>query len=345
MTSPLATATTPLPIEVIDAHHHFLDTTNNEFQSFLGKFVPNESYLPEHYDRDVLQPLQQAGVTVTGSVHVECMPDDGSKEAAWIESLSSSVKAIVGSCDLASSTVGQDLQKLKESSTRLRGVRWILDCVGPFEPDTATHVATTRHDGIDYLRGSNGGYDGGAVPAFERGFAMLEQHQLGFDLQCAPAQLLQAAKLFSKYPNIPVCIDHLGKPRMLFGSDDSTNTDPNKGELEVWREGMKAMAKLSHVHVKISMLGYAIPGWTRSPARVELMKKLVQEVVDMFGADRCMVALNWWKDGACSDADGLSSVGPDPVDFLRYMSYFFEDYGEQDRKKLFVETARKFYRF
>jgi predicted TIM-barrel fold metal-dependent hydrolase len=343
MTDPLAN--TPLPTEFVDAHHHFLDTTINEFQSFLGKCVPNESYLPEHYYRDVVQPLKQAGVTVAGSVHVECMPDDGSEEAAWIDSLSSSVKAIVGSCDLASPTVGHDLENLKEASTRLRGVRWILDCVGPFEPDTATHVATTRHDGIDYLRGSNGGYDGDAVPAFERGFAMLEQHQLSFDLQCAPAQLLQASKLFSKYPNIPVCIDHLGKPRTLLGSDDSTTTDPNEGELEVWREGMNAMAKLSHVHVKISMLGYSIPGWTRTPARVELMKNLVREVVDMFGVDRCMVALNWWKDGACSDADGLSSVGPDPVEFLRYMSYFFQGYDEHDRKKLFVGTARKFYRF
>ena len=338
-------STAKFPLEFADAHHHFLDTTRNDFQTFLGKLVPNESYLPEQYDRDVVASLSAAGVTLVGSVHVEYMPDDGAKESAWIESLSSSVKAIVGSCDLSSLTVDDDLMRLRESSSRVRGVRWILDCVGPFEPGTATHAGTIRHDGVDYLRGNNGGYDGEVVPSFERGFCLLEKHQLSFDLQCAPAQLLQASKLFAKYPNIPVCINHLGKPRKLLGSDDSTSTELDEKELEIWRNGMNAMAELPHIYVKISMLGYAIPGWCRTPQRVDMMKQLVREVVDLFGAKRCMVGLNWWKDGACSDADGLSEVGPSPVAFMQHMSGFFEEYSQEDRQRLFVGTAREFYRF
>lgn len=338
----------PLPSEFVDAHHHFLDTGKNEFQSFLASLLPNESYLPQDYELDVVQPLAKAGVRLVGSVHVECIPDDGVKEAIWVDSLeNSTVSAIVASCDLTSLSIDDDLFQLKQASPRVRGVRWILDCVGPFEPNTATHVATKRHDGIDYLRGSDGGYNGSAIPEFERGFGMLAKHDLSFDLQCAPVQLTEAAKLCARHPNVKVVIDHLGKPRALLGDDSASNgyTVPNAQELDVWRRNMTLMAALPQVYVKISMLGYAIPGWKRTPERVELMKQLVRETVALFGPARCMVALNWYKDGATSDADGMSDVGPDPVEFLQYLSSFLQDYSDADRQRMFVGTAREFYKF
>jgi predicted TIM-barrel fold metal-dependent hydrolase len=277
------------------------------------------------------------------------MPDDGAKEAEWVSSFQeSTVEAIIASCDLTDKDVDTKLQQLKEYP-KVKGVRWILDCVGPFEPNTnpATHVATLRHDGIDYLRGSNGGYDGQTVPEFERGFALLSKYGFSFDLQCAPAQLEAAASLFARHPNIPVCINHLGKPRALLGDESATTSEAefDEKELAQWRAGMKAMAQLPHVSVKLSLLGYAIPGWMKSPERTALLRQLVQETVKLFGADRCMVALNWWKDAATSDADGRSDVGPDPVQFLEYMSSFFPDLSKKDRHMLFVGTARAHYRF
>jgi predicted TIM-barrel fold metal-dependent hydrolase len=335
----------PLPSDFVDAHHHFLDTEKNEFQSFLGSLVPNKRYVPQDYHSQVVEPLANAGVRLVGSVHVECMPDDGRKEVEWVDSLESSVKAIVASCDLTSPTVDQDLAQLKETSPRVRGVRWILDYDGPFEPGTATHVGTTRHTGIkDYLRG---GDDCNATREFEHGFSLLAKHGLSFDLQCAPAQLAKASELCARHPNVKVCIDHLGKPHTLLGLDEpsNTNTVPNAEELDVWQRNMALMAGLPQVDVKISMLGYAVPGWIRTPVRITLMKQLVRETVDLFGPHRCMVALNWYLDGAASDADGLSDVGPNPVQFLQLMSSFLKDYSDEDRQRLFAGTAREFYSF
>ena len=102
----------------MDAHHHFLDTGNNKFQSFLGSLLPNERYLPHDYEKDVVKPLAEAGVSLVGSVHVECIPDDGLKEAIWIDSLDSTVQAIVASCDLTSDTVDHDLFALKASFSK-----------------------------------------------------------------------------------------------------------------------------------------------------------------------------------------------------------------------------------
>jgi predicted TIM-barrel fold metal-dependent hydrolase len=349
----------PLPAEFIDAHHHFMDTSNDFSKEFLGSLMPSSfSYLPDQYQKDVVEPLMdKAGVKVVGSVHVEAMPADGLQDAEWVTSLANSkVVAIVASCDLASPDVSSKLQELHNKCPKVKGIRWILDCVGPFEPNTATHVATLRHDGIDYLRGSNGGYCGQTVPAFEQGFALLADHSFSFDLQCAPVQLPEAAKLCARHPNVPVVIDHMGKPRILIKADDelepdggnsnsNTSHNVNQEELEAWRIGMKAMAAIPHAHVKLSMLGYAVPGWQRTSARMQFLKDLIEETVDLFGTDRCMVALNWWKDGATADSDGVSDMGPDPVQFVTLMSgYFLAKYSDIDRTKMFARNARQFYK-
>uniref|UniRef100_A0A7S4AB81 Amidohydrolase-related domain-containing protein n=1 Tax=Pseudo-nitzschia australis TaxID=44445 RepID=A0A7S4AB81_9STRA len=193
-----------------------------------------------------------------------------------------------------------------------------MDCVGKFEGGkSATHVATLRHDGIDYLGRSNGGYDGEVLPAFERGFALLEKFNFTFDLQYAPAQLVAASKLCARHSNTKVVIDHLGKPRMLLGADakdNKNNTILNEGELAVWREGMKGMAQNKNAFAKISMVGFAIPGWIRTEARIELMRALVREVVEIFGPERCMVATIFYMDAAISD--GYNDIGPEVPRFL-----------------------------
>jgi predicted TIM-barrel fold metal-dependent hydrolase len=338
-----------LPEEFVDAHHHYVDTQNNTFcHDFLVHLLPNALYLPEDYQRDVINPLQRAGVQLIGSVHMEAMPDNGRMEAEWVSSFSSSTKvmAIVASCDLAKPDAGEKLLELKQQVTLVKGVRWILDCVGKFAPDTATHVATLRHDGIDYLRGSEGGFDGHAIPEFEAGFSLLRDFGYSFDLQCAPAQLLKAAELCArKHPDIPVVINHIGKPRLFSTAHNGQRSDDviDENELQIWCTGMEAMAKLPNVYVKLSMFGYIVLGWIANSHRREILRNLVLDIVNLFGANHCMVALNWWKDAATSDSDGRSDVGPDPVTFLQYMSEFFKEYNDQDRKHLFSGTAKEFY--
>jgi len=295
-----------------------------------------------------------SGIRHVGSVHVEAIPDDGVQEVNWIESLSSSssssssststVKAIVASCNLADDNVDTQLQQLKQSSPKVKGIRWILDCVGPISEhgNEATHVGNLRHDGIDYLR-DGAGAGVGVVPEFERGFALLEKHQLTFDLQCAPAQLLAAAELCSRYPNIPVVINHLGKPMQLLGKNNG-NMELDKDKLNEWRVGMKAMAALPNVHVKLSSLGWILPNWITTARRVDHIRSLCRETVELFGSDRCMVATNWWKDAGMADSDGLGDVGPTAVEYLEYMLDFFGGLlTVEELGLLFGGTAMGFY--
>jgi len=342
--------------EFVDAHHHFICTKSNgsTFHKFMHALLPNFAYVAEDYQRDVIDPLEKAGIRFGGSVHMECIPDDGFEEVQWVtESFvkppsSSSIKGVIASCDLSQeiSVVESELQALSKIEY-VKGVRWILDCVGKFDDGkTATHIATTRHDGIDYLRGSDGGYKGQTVPAFDKGFALLEKYKFTFDLQCAPAQLLAASKLCARHPNIKVVIDHLGKPRTLLGADIEDNRNNlalNEVELTVWRDGMKALAQNKNVYVKISMLGYVIPGWIRTKERKQLMRSIVRETVEMFGPERTMIATNYWKDSVTSDNDGMSDVGPDAVTLLELLYGFLNDYSEDDLDHIFSKTASRFY--
>jgi predicted TIM-barrel fold metal-dependent hydrolase len=341
-----------LPKRFFDAHHHFVDTASHgdSFQHFVGQLIPNTTYLPEDYRRDVVDPIEKASVKFLGSVHMECIPDDGVQEAQWVSGMIQNgqadyVKAIVASCHLAQENVDEELSKLSKIPN-VKGIRWILDCVGKFDGGkSATHVATKRHDGICYLRGSYGGYDGQAVPAFETGFALLQKYNLTFDLQCAPVQLSEASKLCKKYPRVKVVINHLGKPRTVLGADmDNDNLTMNEVELDVWRNGMKSMAQNPNAYVKISMLGYVMPGWIRTPERLALMKLLVLETVQIFGPSKCMVATNFWNNAVVSDADGMSDIAPEPVQFLELIYGFLNDtYSEEELDCIFCRNAIQFY--
>ena len=67
---------------------------------------------------------------------------------------------------------------------------------------------------------------------------------------------------------------------------------------------MALMAALPNTYCKLSMLGYAVPGWSASGEKEAFVRGLVLETIDLFGAHRCMFASNWHGSGAVSNSDG-----------------------------------------
>ena len=67
------------------------------------------------------------------------------------------------------------------------------------------------------------------------------------------------------------------------------------------------MAQLAHagphVYLKLSMLGYAVPGWYGDAKKEAFVKGLVLDMVRLFGAHRCMLASNWHMHGAMANSD------------------------------------------
>ena len=105
---------------------------------------------------------------------------------------------------------------------------------------------------------------------------------------------------------------------------------------------MQGMAAFPQVHVKISMLGFAVPGWTTDSGKEELLRGLVLETVELFGARRCMFNSNWHINGAVS----ISDADTDEIsihELYRRYAKWVEELSADDQDELFYRSAARFY--
>lgn len=154
--------------------------------------------------------------------------------------------------------------------------------------------------------------------AWQRGFARLGHHGLSFDLQCYPAQMAPLTFLFARHPDVPVIINHAGMPVV---------TDPDG--IAQWREGMRALAALPNVSIKLSGFGFAWRDWT-----IERIGPLVLEAIDIFGTDRCMFASD-------VPTDKLFGSFDRHLDAYHAIVAAFSD---DERRDLFGRNANRIYR-
>jgi predicted TIM-barrel fold metal-dependent hydrolase len=121
------------------------------------------------------------------------------------------------------------------------------------------------------------------------GFKALSARGLTFDLHANPSQLVAAAAFLRAAPPTRVVLDHLGCPKL--GSGDAARDAATVAD---WKVGMRALARVPLVSVKISGLEYIRAGWLGpgSAARKEV-DELVAFVLAEFGAARVMVASNF----------------------------------------------------
>ena len=157
-------------------------------------------------------------------------------------------------------------------------------------------------------------------PAWQQGFARLEELGLSFDLQLNPHQFRKAARLVARHPGIPIVIGHLGSP---------TLDDLRDGK--VYWDGLEALADIEQVVLKVSMLSYPDREWDRN----ELVRESALRAIELFGPGRCMFASNYPVE---------KRMGW-PAD--RLYGAFFELVAHLDaneRQRLFADSARRAYR-
>lgn len=320
-----AESASPEPISelaVCDSHIHCWDQL--EKVSKFNNHVLGDcgSYLPEDYLKD----MGHGNIKLQSCVHVEAFPTDQVQETKWIDSLASSVfplMAIVANANLSlqkenaksRSTQAEGMEALedvlkrhKETSGRLRGIRWVLNHE-PNWPQT--------------YRG-----DYWTDPQFAAGYAKLEQYGLSFDLQCNPHQLKDAANFLKGFPNTPVVLNHVGCLKLEGEAAEQERA------LGVWREGMRAIASLPHVHCKLSMLSYTLPNYWMTSEGKSKAKQVVRESIEFFGPERCMFASNFpaEPEGACRE--------------LTYACFrdWVSDFPADVQEGLFRTNAERFYR-
>ncbi len=268
-------------IPVCDPHFHLWDI-NRRPNPNLGNADkhPKPVYLASDYLDDMSK--LPAPLKIVSSVHVETivgqMPGgyalDTIGETRFVVNQMAQTGHPIGiaafvhlgrSTDESSAVLQEHLDV---AGGRLRGVRMILNHHGENPDLTWPQVEHDR-----FL----------SDPVFQEGVALLGELGLSFDLQCNPHQLLDAAETFSGYPQTPVILDHLGS--FHEGEDEAYE--------QMWREGMRVLAGVSHTHIKLSMLYFGQNGYHEDPEKEARVRDLVLETIELFGPDRCMFASNY----------------------------------------------------
>ncbi len=234
----------------------------------LGDYAAiRRTYSVEDYLADM------ADVHLTASVHVEAAADDPVRETQWLDgqaSLYGLPIAIVAGCRLESPEIRAILEAHLDSE-RVRGVRQMLNW------HIAIHLRSASRP--DLL----------VDAAWRRGFALLEELGLSFDLQVFPHQLSDAAQLARDFPNIVIAVNH---GAMLATGDTYDRATRHAG--------LRLLAKEENVNVKLSGFGLNDPN--RAPTDLE---QWFDELIELFGPTRCMLGSDYPVDKLHSDGNPL----------------------------------------
>ncbi len=262
-------------LRVVDPHVHFWnpDLLHYPWMAAAGRnfMGPCGAILKRHEPRDFLAAA--AGVVVQKVVHVDAAHDPGEplKETRWLQALADAPdgpglpQGIVAYADLARPDV-EGLLAAHAGYRNVRGIRQTLNVhPDPYYDYVGRHF---MHE-----------------PAWRRGFGLLAQFGLSFDLQIYPSQMRDAAALAHAHPGTTIVLNHTG----MFVDRGSV------AGWRAWRDGMRALAACPNVYAKISGLGMIDHGWS-----VESLRPYALETIDAFGSDRAMFASNFPVDSLYS---------------------------------------------
>ncbi|MEH3122155.1 MAG: amidohydrolase family protein [Sphingomonas phyllosphaerae] len=247
----------------VDAHIHLWDLDRLRYPWLTPPFAddgPNGSVAAIARTFTVADYRAQAAPwNMVGAVHIDAGADPAQAldETRWLETIAAAdglPSAIVAFAPLQDPQV-ERLLEAQAAHPRVRGIRQIVN----WHPDA---------------RRSYQPHDLTQSPAWQAGFAQLARHRLSFDLQCYPAQMDGLATLIARHADVTVVLNHLGMPVL---------SDPDG--LGQWRAGLRLLAALPNVAIKLSGLGFVDRHWTDTQVR-----PLLAEAIDLFGAARCLIA-------------------------------------------------------
>ena len=296
------------PLPIVDAHHHLWDVNGKvryphrqrgHENSFMGDFSPlRKNYLPPDYFRD------SALHNVVATVHVEAECDRSQQlaETEWVSGIAAQYgmpNAIVAHAWVDEPN-SEEILAGHRKFPLVRGIR-------------TKPVTADKPDGS--VRGQPRSLQ---CPVWRKGLALLEKHDLSWDLRVPSWHLSEAAEVVREHPTMRVVLNHTGYPLVR-----------TPELLADWRRGMEALADCPNVWCKISSLVQPGEPWT-----YEDNLPIIQDTLRIFGADRCMFASNFPVDGIKASWDFIYQA------FKRATAHL----SDAERTKLFSANAAAFYR-
>ncbi len=274
---------------VVDSHQHFWDLR----QPFDHRWLDTPEL--ESIRRDCLPVnlqslIQQAGVDRTVLVQTQ----NDLRENDWALSLTDEndfIAGVVGWLDLTSPNFERQLEEL---------------CLHP------------KFVGVRHLTQGESDDDFIIRDDVLRGLKILERHRVPFDLLFLTRHLHHAADVARLCPDLPLVLDHLGKPMI------------NARRLDNWEPNFRKAASCPNVYCKLSGMVTEADWKAWTPAD---LKPYVDVALSAFGPARCMFGSDW---PVCELAGTYNEV----YGTLREL---VETLSESEKAQIFGGTASAFY--
>lgn len=237
---------------MLDAHHHLWHYNDSDY-TWMGPqhAAIKRSFLPA----DLKPLLDAAGFASTIAVQAR----QSLAETEWLLAQADShdwIAGVVGWVDLRAEPAALQAQLARLAPhPKLVGVRHVVHD----EPQDDFCVQ----------------------PAFRRGIAALQAHDLAYDLLLFPRHLPPALALVREFPQQRFVLDHAGNPAMAAGAPVPAD----------WLAGLQALAACPNVCCKLSGLVtkfQPLGAWAAAD-----FFPVLDAVLGAFGAARCMIGSDW----------------------------------------------------
>lgn len=234
---------------IVDAHQHFWQLSRPFDYRWLdapANAAIRRDYLPEH-----LEPLLRSR-GISRSVFVQTQHDVA--ENRWVLELAERrpfLAGVVGWVDLASPECESQVAEFRQHA-KFVGVRHLVHN----EPDD------------DWL----------IRPDVLRGLGVLEKHRVPFDLLLFVKHLRHVPTLARRFPDLPLVIDHLAKPRI------------RERVVADWLPDFRAAAQFPNVWCKLSGM---ITEADHRAWKPDDLTPYVDAALEAFGPSRLMYGSDW----------------------------------------------------
>lgn len=269
-------------LPIVDAHHHFWDLGRN-YHPWLrdlpripfryGNYADIcKNFLPDDY-------FAQAGnhrIVKTVMMEGEWDPRDVLGEARWATAL----HARTGLPNAMAAQIWLDRDDVADVIAAYREIPLVRSV--RHKPKT---VPCAEHRADFDAPGSM------RCARWRRGYALLAESGLMFELQAPWWHFDEAAELARDFPQMKIVVNHAGLP-----------ADRGEEALSAWRAALDTLARLPNVWLKLSGIGE--PGVTWS---VERNGRIVRDAIGSFGVERCLFASNFPVDSLVVTLNDLFS--------------------------------------
>jgi L-fuconolactonase len=285
---------------IIDAHLHVWDQTRLKYSAFEGNPLFNHPYHVEDYRRDC------GNLDIEAMVFLECYADfwEGGgqyiQEIAFVEDEAKRdprIKAIVPMAPLEwGRGVEPILAEMRHGHPTVKGIRRIV------EFDTDPRKLTLSD-------------------SFVEGVKLLEKFGMHFEINVNHTQMDIVREFVPRVPNVPLILDHCGKPGI------------KEGAIDQYRDDVKELSKHQNLAIKLSDLPVEadFDKWTEADLR-----PYIEATLDTFGPDRTIYAGDY----------PILLQATTMTEWVDVLDRAFADLGlsETETRKIYRDNANSFYR-